>query len=141
MTIFKLDHRLKNDCIEIGEMRLCRILLMDDQRWPWIVLVPRKLDVCEIHDLEDADQVLLHSETKRIAQALGAITECEKINSGALGNIVRQLHIHVVARNIDDANWPGPVWGFEKRIPYQGNNAKILATNIQHRLALHEEFL
>ena len=122
-------------------MRLCRILLMDDQRWPWIVLVPRKLDVCEIHDLEDADQVLLHSETKRIAQALGAITECEKINSGALGNIVRQLHIHVVARNIDDANWPGPVWGFEKRIPYQGNNAKILATNIQHRLALHEEFL
>ena len=141
MTDFKLDHRLENDCIAIGEMRLCRILLMDDQRWPWIVLVPRKLDVCEIHDLDDADQVLLHSETKRIAMALGAITECEKINSGALGNIVRQLHVHVVARDSGDANWPGPVWGFEKRAPYQGNNAKILATNIQHRLALHEEFL
>ena len=118
MTLFRLDERLAGDSLEIGALNLCQIRLMNDRRWPWLALVPLRPGAVEIHDLAQSDQDLLAKETALAASVLKILTNCEKINSAALGNIVRQLHVHVVARSPSDPNWPGPVWGFGQRVPY-----------------------
>ena len=141
MTKFVLDSRLQADCIFIGEMRLCSLLLMNDQRWPWVILVPRKKNMIELFDLQDADQVLLHAETKRAAHALSDLTHCDKLNIGTIGNVVRQLHMHVVARRENDTNWPNTVWGFEKPAAYKKDNAQALVDKLKIRLGLDEKFL
>jgi diadenosine tetraphosphate (Ap4A) HIT family hydrolase len=108
---FELDPRLAGDTAFIADWRLCRLLLMDDVRFPWLILVPRRTGAVELDDLDEGDRVQLMHEIQRATQALRGVVECEKLNVGALGNIVRQLHVHVVARRQDDAAWPGPVWG------------------------------
>ena len=118
MPAFELDPRLQNDTHTLGEMKLCRLLLMNDQRWPWLILVPRIAGLEEIHELDAGERDLLAAETAHVSAALKQATGCEKVNTAALGNIVRQLHIHAVARNEDDDNWPGPVWGHGERQPY-----------------------
>ncbi len=118
MVLFRLDERLARDSLEIGELELCEVRLMNDARWPWLVLAPLRAGATEIHDLTETDQAVLARETALAASILKKLTDCEKINSAALGNIVRQLHIHVVARSAGDPNWPGPVWGFGERTPY-----------------------
>jgi len=119
MNNFQLDARLAADTVFIGTFSLCEIRLMNDSRWPWLVLVPMLQGAEEIHDLSPAEQAQIAKETSRVATALKAHTNCTKINTGALGNIVRQLHIHVIARNENDPNWPGPVWGYGKREEYR----------------------
>ena len=126
MTQFTLDDRLKADCIPVCEFELCNVLLLNDSRWPWLVFVPRIINAVEMHDLGADEQMMLQRETIAGARALAGVTGCEKINTGALGNIVRQLHIHVIARNTGDANWPGPVWGYETRVPYGDSESNIL---------------
>ena len=116
-------------------MELCDLLLMNDYRWPWLILVPRIVDVNEIHQMNNQDQILLQQETVFISSILADISGCEKINTGALGNIVRQLHVHVVGRNRGDANWPGPVWGYGERQPYQQEKQEDLMNDIRKRLA------
>ena len=118
MNNFQLDARLAADTVFIGTYGLCEIRLMNDSRWPWLVLVPVLQGAEEIHDLSAAEQTQIATETSSIATALKAHTNCTKINTGALGNIVRQLHIHVIARNEGDPNWPGPVWGYGERMEY-----------------------
>jgi diadenosine tetraphosphate (Ap4A) HIT family hydrolase len=118
MTPFRLDERLKNDSLEIGALDLCQLRLMNDCRWSWLVLAPMRAGAVEIHGLAGGDQITLAQETALAASILKQLTGCEKINSAALGNIVRQLHVHVVARSAGDPNWPGPVWGFGQRVPY-----------------------
>lgn len=108
---FALDPRLAADSLMLAEGPLSQLRLMDDARFPWLVLVPRVADASEWFDLDDRDQHLLLAEVGRAAQLLRATGPCHKLNIGALGNIVRQLHVHVVARNEGDAAWPGPVWG------------------------------
>ena len=135
MTEFQIDPRLQADCLLVSELPLCRLLLMDDARWPWLILVPRIIDATEIHLLDKNDQQKLQNETSMIADILSRITGCEKINTGALGNIVRQLHVHVIARSTNDENWPGPVWGYGKRKPYEAQAAQTLIENIQTHLA------
>jgi diadenosine tetraphosphate (Ap4A) HIT family hydrolase len=90
---------------------LCDVLLMNDARYAWLILVPRQTGLVEIADLNDADQLALWQEVNRAAAALRQASPCEKLNIAALGIIVRQLHVHVLARNPGDAAWPGPVWG------------------------------
>lgn len=119
MNDFHLDSRLAADTVPVAELALCDLRLMNDSRWPWLVMVPRLGGAAELHDLSDADQELLLRETVMAGRALKAVTGCEKINTGALGNIVRQLHVHVVARHPGDPAWPGPVWGQGPRIPYE----------------------
>lgn len=119
MPAFELDPRLKNDTQLLGEMKLCSLLLMNDQRWPWLILVPRVADVEEIHELAPDQLQLLTEETAHVSAALKQATGCEKVNTAALGNIVRQLHIHAIARNEGDANWPDPVWGHGERQLYE----------------------
>jgi diadenosine tetraphosphate (Ap4A) HIT family hydrolase len=108
---FRLDPRLAADTVPVAELGLCRVLLMNDSRFPWLVLVPRKAGMVEIADLSPTEQTRLWAEVNQASSALRAAGPCDKINIGALGNIVRQLHVHVVARLEGDAAWPGPVWG------------------------------
>ncbi|MGF6495033.1 diadenosine tetraphosphate (Ap4A) HIT family hydrolase [Luteibacter sp. 621] len=115
---FELDARLAGDTVVVGDLPLCRVLLMRDQRFAWLVLVPRQAGLVEVSDLAEADRVALWREVDQAGTALRAVAPCDKLNIGALGNIVRQLHVHVVARVEGDAAWPGPVWGSGKAEPY-----------------------
>lgn len=108
---FDLDPRLANDTAWLRDWPLCSLFLMNDQRYAWIVLVPRRTGVTEPFDLKPADQAQLWREVMHAGEILKAAAPCTKINVGTLGNIVRQLHIHIVARNEGDFAWPGPVWG------------------------------
>lgn len=135
MSEFVLDERLKADCLHLGKMELCDLLLMDDSRWPWLILVPRITGAEEIHQLCIQEQKLLSQETVSISSILADISGCEKINTGALGNIVRQLHVHIIARNPGDANWPGPVWGFGERLPYGQTRQEHLMVEVRKRLS------
>lgn len=116
---FELDARLDADSHPVLWLGLCELRLMNDKRWPWLVLVPQRAGIVELHDLTPLDQAMLTFEANLVGQALKKATGCLKINTAALGNVVRQLHIHVVARNEGDPGWPGPVWGYGLREPYR----------------------
>ena len=116
--MFNLDSRLAADSIFVADLPMSQLRLMDDARFPWLVLVPRLDDAVEWTDLDDRRQAELLSEINRAASLLHTIAPCDKLNIGALGNIVRQLHVHVVARQVGDAAWPGPVWGSGPAQPY-----------------------
>ncbi len=111
MSQFVLHPRLEADTAFVADWALSRVLAMNDARTPWLVLVPRHAGLTEIHDLPAADRAVLMEEIARASAALKSLTGAAKINVGALGNLVPQLHIHIVARNPGDFAWPGPVWG------------------------------
>jgi diadenosine tetraphosphate (Ap4A) HIT family hydrolase len=115
---FELHPRLAADTVFIEDWPLSRVLLMNDARYAWLVLVPRRADLVELHDLVPADRILLGEELARAGRGLKTLASTAKINTGALGNIVPQLHIHVVARSPGDPAWPGPVWGHSPAEPY-----------------------
>ena len=119
---FILHPRLAADTAAISDWPLSRVLLMNDKRYPWIVLVPRRADVSEVFDLDEAARVALTNEITRVSQRLKAWAKarggCDKINIGMIGNIVPQLHVHIVARTKTDAAWPAPVWGKGEAMPY-----------------------
>lgn len=115
---FTLDARLEADTEPLQWLTLCELRIMNDRRWPWVILVPQRRDIFELHDLTPLDQAMLTFEANLVAEALKSVTRCDKINTGALGNVVRQLHIHVVARSHGDPGWPGPVWGYGVREAY-----------------------
>jgi len=123
---FVLDDRLARDTRVIGDLPLCRVLLMNDARWPWLILAPRREGAVELIDLEGADQTQLIGEVGRAARFLKGHAKADKINIGALGNIVRQLHVHVVARVVGDPAWPGPVWGHGVATHYDPAAARAL---------------
>ena len=109
--MFRLHDRLAADTAEIVRLDLCRVLLMEDRRFPWLILVPQREGITEIHQLWDEDQQLLWREISQVSRALSQDCAPDKLNVAALGNVVPQLHIHVVARFRGDAAWPDPVWG------------------------------
>ena len=109
--IFRLDQRLKNDCIALGTLPLCQVLLMRDARYPWLILVPQRAGVQEIYHLDADDQEQLIWESSFVAQQIMTLFNGDKLNIAALGNAVAQLHIHHIVRFKDDAAWPKPVWG------------------------------
>ena len=106
-----LHPRLADDCSPIGELPLSRLLLSNDASYPWLLLVPRRVGAAEIIDLDRADQAQLMAEIDTMSRALKAATGCDKLNIAAIGNLVPQLHVHVVARWRNDPVWPKPVWG------------------------------
>ncbi|HEX2225029.1 MAG TPA: HIT family protein [Thermoanaerobaculia bacterium] len=108
---FLLHPTLARDTVEVARWPLCRVLLMKDRRFPWLILVPEREAVREIHELPPADRAALVEEIARAGEALSRLLQPDKVNVGALGNAVPQLHVHVVARFTSDAAWPGPVWG------------------------------
>jgi diadenosine tetraphosphate (Ap4A) HIT family hydrolase len=115
---FALDPRLAADTRLVASLPLCDVRLMNDARYAWLVLVPRRAGMVEIADLSAAEQAGLWQEVNLAGRALRAVAPCDKLNLGALGNLVRQLHVHVVARREGDAAWPGPVWGHGRAQPH-----------------------
>ena len=115
---FTLHSRLTADTLPVCEMSLCTVRLMNDARFPWLVLVPRQEELVEISDLAAAERAVLIEEIAVACEALRSVAPCDKLNVGALGNLVPQLHIHVVARVEGDAAWPSPVWGSGIAKPY-----------------------
>lgn len=111
MQTFTLHERLKNDTFEVTDLKLCRVLLMNDESFPWLILVPMRPGVTEIHVLSKEDRALLIEEMAAASRAVTRAFNPDKMNIGALGNLVPQLHIHVVGRKKTDRAWPGPVWG------------------------------
>ncbi len=109
--MFELDYRLENDCVFIGSLSLCRIMLMKDANYPWIILVPQRENISEIYQLDTDDQEQLVWESSFVAERLMELFDGDKMNIAALGNVVPQLHIHHVVRTQHDPAWPNPVWG------------------------------
>ncbi len=117
-AMFRLDPRLDQDTVPLAQLTLAHVLLMCDARYPWLILVPAKPDLRELHDLDATDRTQLIEEITQVSRVLERLFKPDKINVGALGNIVRQLHIHVIARRLGDSAWPGPVWGQGAVVPY-----------------------
>lgn len=117
MTSFQLDPRLEADGPVAAELPLCQVRLVNDARFVWLVLIPRRDGLVEILDLPAPDRAVLMEEVAAVGAAVKAASGCAKLNVAALGNMVSQLHVHVIARNPGDAAWPGPVFGFGAREP------------------------
>ena len=116
---FTLHPRLAADTLFAADWPLCRVLLMNDARYPWLVLAPRRTGLVEIADLLPPDRALLMEEMTRAGEAVRRLLPGAKLNIGALGNLVPQLHVHVIGRTPGDPAWPGPVWGHSAAIPYE----------------------
>lgn len=117
---FDLHPQLAKDCFVIAESPLCQLLLLNDQRYPWCVLVPTVNDIREIYQLSTAQQQQLLAESSALSAAMQQVFSADKMNVAALGNMVPQLHLHHIARHTTDDAWPGPVWGAHPAIPYTG---------------------
>jgi diadenosine tetraphosphate (Ap4A) HIT family hydrolase len=131
---FALDSRLRHDTRHVASLELCDVLLMNDARFPWLVLVPRVPGMVEICDLAMEQQAMLWREVTHASQALRSPEPFDKLNLGALGNIVRQLHVHIVGRREGDAAWPGPVWGSGAAVPYDDKALAALLTRLRDTL-------
>lgn len=125
-SAFSLDSRLEGDTIPVGDLALSSVLLLNDARFPWFVLVPRLPGASELTDLDAAQAVQLMDEMRIAVRVMTALAKPDKVNVGALGNIVTQLHVHVVGRFRSDPAWPGPVWGHGTRTPYPAHAAAAL---------------
>ena len=110
-SAWSLHSQLKKDTIDIGDLPLCKVLVIKDAHYPWLLLVPRREGAVEIIDLDEVAQAQLMTEISRVSRALKETTKCDKLNVAALGNMVPQLHVHIIARRTSDAAWPRPVWG------------------------------
>jgi diadenosine tetraphosphate (Ap4A) HIT family hydrolase len=133
---FELDGRLAADTLHVGDLPLSRVLLMRDRRYPWLVLVPRRAGMVEVSDLAEDERATLWREVDLAGTALRSVARCDKLNIGALGNIVRQLHVHVIARVEGDAAWPGPVWGNGRAEPYGQSEAEAVREALKASLSL-----
>jgi diadenosine tetraphosphate (Ap4A) HIT family hydrolase len=129
--MFKLDSRLHNDTFFVCDLTLCRVLLMNDSQFPWLILVPMKNDIAEIFDLSEEDQITLLKESALASRAMQALFSPLKLNVAALGNVVRQLHVHHVARFENDCSWPKPVWGNQPAVAYNTNDAQALVKSVK----------
>jgi len=132
--MWTLHPRLAADTIALGDFELCRVLLMNDARFPWCILVPRLPDLRDFHDVTRGERMRLYDEIERASRALAQIASADKMNVAALGNMVPQLHVHVIARTTTDAAWPGPVWNAGPAKPYA--DARPLAAAIRQALSL-----
>ncbi len=133
-TDFSLHPRLQHDCYAMGRLSLCRLLLMNDANYPWCILVPERADISEVFHLSTEDQIILQQETALLGQSLQRLFQADKINIGAIGNMVPQLHIHVIARFKNDPVWPAPVWGKMEAKKYTEIALKNAILSIQNAL-------
>src|SRR5256886_16569900 len=133
---WSLHSQLKNDPIDTGDLPLSRVLVIKDANYPWLLLVPRRESAVEIIDLDEVEQAQLMTEVSRVARALKEITKCDKLNIAALGNVVPQLHVHVIARRKNDAAWPRPVWGAAPAKAYLPDDLTGLIAALRRELRL-----
>ncbi len=120
---WSLHPQLQRDTAPLGELPLSRVLIINDANYPWLLLVPRRVGAIELIDLDDVERAQLMTEIALVSRALKDVTECDKLNVAALGNMVPQLHVHIIARRRTDKAWPKPVWG---AVPPIAHDAKEL---------------
>jgi diadenosine tetraphosphate (Ap4A) HIT family hydrolase len=133
---WSLHPQLQRDTINIGDLPLSRVLIINDVNYPWILLVPRRPAVAEIIDLDEVEQAQLMTEIARVGRALKTVTQCDKLNIAALGNVVPQLHVHVIARRQGDGAWPRPVWGQTPPLPYDKADLEEFVSAIRRKIWL-----
>lgn len=133
---FILNTTLEKDCIQLGKLQLCRVLLMNDSQFPWLILVPEKPDLTEIYQLSEQDQQVLIQESSFVTEQLAGIYLADKMNIAALGNMVPQLHIHHVVRYKSDKSWPAPVWGQFDALPYTEDKLMDTVKKVKRALKL-----
>lgn len=136
--MFALDPRLQQDTLPIGDFPLCRLLLMNDAHYPWFILVPRREEMVELFQLDAQDQRALWQETSELAETLKDTFGADKMNVAALGNVVSQLHVHVIVRRRNDAAWPAPVWGKHPAQPYTPEQVAGIREKL--RMVLTDDF-
>ena len=139
--MIELHPQLAKDTVLLGQFLLSKLLLMRDANYPWLILVPDREGVTEIFQLDEADQQQLQRESSCIAQLLSDAFNADKINIGALGNIVPQLHIHHIARFQNDIAWPGPVWGAHPAKSYSEAELMSVIRKVKEALTTRFDFL
>jgi diadenosine tetraphosphate (Ap4A) HIT family hydrolase len=128
--MFRLHERLAAETLEAVRWPLCRVLLMNDRTYPWLILVPEREGLKDLHDLAPADHGAIMAEIGRASRALRRLRDPDKINVAALGNVVPQLHVHVIARFTTDPAWPRPVWGVRPPEPYDDAGAREMLARL-----------
>ena len=131
---WSLHPQLARDTIVMGDLALSRLLVVNDANWPWLLLVPRRSGVSEIIDLAEVERAQLMTEITRVAHALKEVTACDKLNVAALGNVVAQLHVHVIARRSGDAGWPKTIWGAAPPLPHDPRELDRFVTAIKRKV-------
>ncbi len=134
MSDFQLHPQLAADCVEVLDWPLCKLLLMNNAQVPWFILVPRVAAVEELHELDGKQQFQLLQEIELVSSYLQHVYQPHKLNVAAIGNKVRQLHVHVVARQQDDACWPEPVWGNLPPQVYEDDHLVQLVSQLRKAL-------
>jgi len=133
---WELDPRLAQDTLPVGDLPLSRLLLSKDANYPWLLLVPRRANTVEIIDLSEVEQAQLTTEINRVARALKDVTKPDKLNIAALGNVVPQLHIHIIARRSSDAAWPRPVWGVVPPLAHDPQEVEAFISALRRKIWL-----
>ncbi|MBB5050005.1 diadenosine tetraphosphate (Ap4A) HIT family hydrolase [Rhodopseudomonas rhenobacensis] len=133
---WSLHTQLQQDTIDIGDLPLCRVLVIKDAHYPWLLLVPRRAKAAEIIDLGEVEQAQLMTEISRVGRALKDVTNCDKLNIAALGNMVPQLHIHVIARRSSDVAWPRPVWGVMPPLAHDPEEVQSFIAELRRKIWL-----
>jgi diadenosine tetraphosphate (Ap4A) HIT family hydrolase len=128
--MFTLHPQLEKDTFTIGELPLCRVLLMNNRHFPWLILVPKRDNIREIFELSASDYQTVMLEIRHVSEQFCALNNADKMNIAALGNVVSQLHIHIIARFETDAAWPKPVWSTAIE-PYNQNELLALVRALQ----------
>jgi diadenosine tetraphosphate (Ap4A) HIT family hydrolase len=136
--MFALAEQLQRDTVLLGDFSLCSLLLMNDAQYPWFILVPRREDVSELFQLDADDQLQLWAETTSLAEILKDTFAADKMNVATLGNMVSQLHMHVIVRRKGDSAWPAPVWGQHPARPYTAEDIQAIRDKL--RLVLPDDF-
>jgi len=135
-STWTLHAQLQQDTIDIGDLPLSRVLVVKDAHYPWLMLVPRRPDTVEIIDLDEVAQGQLMTEITRVSRALKAITKCDKLNVAALGNVVPQLHVHIIARRTTDAAWPRPIWGVMPPLAHDAEEVQRFISELRRTIWL-----
>ena len=134
--MFELDQILKQDTFFIKDLKLCKLLLMNNALYPWLILVPKKPDLTEIIDLSSDDQILLIEEIALISKIVKQLFKAEKLNIAALGNVVKQLHIHIIARYKNDKLFPKPVWSDNARQYYDKVQSDLIIDKVRKNITI-----
>lgn len=138
--MFILDEYLNKDCIVVGNFPLCQLLLKNDKKYPWFILVPRRNETVEVFDLLPDEQHQLWTEVTAFSEFLKIEFKADKINIGALGNIVSQLHVHLIARQKTDATWPQSVWDKLPAEPYESSEIEAIKERLQKMMPITFSF-
>ena len=135
-SAWSLHSTLEKDTINIGDLPLSRVLVIKDANYPWLLLVPRRANAIEIIDLDEVEQAQLMTEINRVARVLKEVTKPDKMNIAALGNVVPQLHVHIIARRTSDAAWPRPVWGVVPPLAHDPQEIETIIAALRRKIWL-----